>query len=117
MQNWASWPTCAATGRRRGVSSSVRSRWLPKTMIPSALKPETVRTLTIVIGLVILLVVLVLGSAVWLFTQSVDVGKADETTAMQEFARVRATFPGVTPVLEVRHDEPVLARKPPDARH
>ena len=78
------------------------------------MKKETVRTLTIVVGLVILLVVLGLGSAVWLFTQSVDVGKADEVVASQEFDRVRARFPGVTPVLEIHAGEPSLARKPPD---
>ncbi len=78
------------------------------------MKKETVRTLTIVIGLVILLVVLGLGSAVWLFTQSIDVGKADEVVAAEEFERVRARFPGMKPVLDIRDGEPLLARKPPD---
>ena len=78
------------------------------------MKKETVRTLTIVVGLVILLAVLGLGSAVWLFTQSIDVGKADEVVAAGEFDRVRARFPGITPVLEIRDGEPFLARKPPD---
>jgi hypothetical protein len=78
------------------------------------MKRETVRTLTIAVGLVILLAVLGLGSAVWLFTQSVDVGKADEIVATQEFDRVRAQFAGMKPVLELRDGEPVLARKPPD---
>jgi hypothetical protein len=78
------------------------------------MKKETIRTLTIVIGLVILLVVLGLGSAVWLFTQSIDVGKADEVVAAEEFDRVRARFPGMKPVLDIRDGEPLLARKPPD---
>jgi hypothetical protein len=78
------------------------------------MKKETVRTLTIAAGLVILLAILGLGAAAWLFSQSVNVGKKDEGTAMQEFDRVRAQFPGVTPVLDVRDGEPVLARKPPD---
>lgn len=78
------------------------------------MKKETVRTLTIVVGLVILLAVLGLGSAVWLFTQSVDVGKADEVVASQEFDRVRAQFAGVEPILQIRDGDPVLARKPPD---
>jgi hypothetical protein len=78
------------------------------------MKKETVRTLTIVVGLVILLAVLGLGSAVWLFTQSVDFGDADEVVAAQEFDRVRAAFVGVKPVLEIRDGEPFLARKPPD---
>jgi hypothetical protein len=79
------------------------------------MKKETVRTLTIVVGLLILVTVLGLGSAVWLFTQTVDVGKADERTAAEEFDRVRASFTGVTPVLGVRDNEPVLARTPPEA--
>jgi hypothetical protein len=78
------------------------------------MKKETIRTLTIVVGLVILLAVLGLGSAVWLFTQSVDVGKADEAVAAEEFNRVRAQFAGTGPVLEIRNGDPVLARKPPD---
>ena len=78
------------------------------------MKKETVRTLTIAVGLVVLLAVLGLGAAAWLFSQSVNVGKTDEGTAIKEFDRVRARFPGVTPVLDVRDGEPVLARKPPD---
>jgi hypothetical protein len=78
------------------------------------MKKETVRTLTIAAGLLILLVVLGLASALWLFTQSVSVGNTDETAAIEEFNRVRSRFPGVKPVLDVRDGEPVLARKPPD---
>jgi hypothetical protein len=78
------------------------------------MKKETVRTLTIAVGLVILLAVLGLGAAAWLFSQTVNVGKSDERAAIQEFDRVRARFAGVTPVLNVRDGEPVLARKPPD---
>ena len=77
------------------------------------MKKETVRALTIIVGLVILLVVLGLGSAVYLFTQSVDVGKADAATADEEFTRVRGRFAGIAPVLEVRDRRPVLTRKPP----
>jgi hypothetical protein len=78
------------------------------------MKKETVRTLTMVVGLVILVAVLALGSAVWLFTQSVDVGKADEVVAAGEFDRVRARFPGAKPVLEIRDGEPFLSRKAPE---
>jgi hypothetical protein len=80
------------------------------------MKKDTIRTLTIVVGLLILLAVLGLGSAVWLFTQSVDVGKADEISATEAFDVVRARFPGVTPVLAVRDSEPVLARTPPETQ-
>ena len=79
------------------------------------MKKETFRTLTIVIGLVILLAVLGLGSAAWLFTRSVELGKADEASATRAFDHVRARFPGVTPVLEVRGEEAILTRKPPHA--
>jgi hypothetical protein len=80
------------------------------------MKKETVRTITIAIGLFVLLAVLGLGAAAWLFTQSVALDKSDEVTATQEFNRVRAQFPGATPVLTIRDGEPVLARKPPDGR-
>jgi hypothetical protein len=79
------------------------------------MKKETVRTLTILAGLVVLLIVLGLGSALWLFTQAVDVGNADASTADEEFSRVVARFQGVKPVLEIRDEHPVLIRRPPDA--
>jgi hypothetical protein len=80
------------------------------------MKKETARTLTIVIGLVILLGILGLGSAAWLVSRSVDVGRADEASAMGEFNRIRARFAGTTPVLQVRDGHPILARMPPDTK-
>ena len=76
------------------------------------MKKETARMLMIVVGLVALLAVLGLGSALWLFTQSFDTGRADESTAQAEFDRVRQQFDGVQPVLDVRDGEPVIVRKP-----
>ncbi len=78
------------------------------------MKKETVRTLMIVAGVLILLAILGLGSAVWLFTQSVDVGQADAATAAQRFEEIRERFAGVTPVLEVRDGEAVISRRPPE---
>jgi hypothetical protein len=76
-------------------------------------KKETVRTLLIVLGVLILLAIVGLGSAVWLFMRSFQVGKADAASATQQFDGIRARFAGVTPVLEVRDEEPVIARRPP----
>jgi hypothetical protein len=76
------------------------------------MKKETARTLMIVVGLLVLLVVLGLASALWLFTQSFEAGRADEATAQAEFARIRQRFAGVEPILDVREGDPVLLRKP-----
>jgi hypothetical protein len=77
------------------------------------MKKETARTLMIVVGVLVLLAVLGLGSAVWLFTRSVDIGKADAASARQQFEEIRSRFGGVTPVLEIRHEDPVVTRRPP----
>lgn len=76
------------------------------------MKKQTVRTLTIVAGVLILLAVVGVASAVWLFTTSVDIATADEGSATAEFDRVLARFDGVTPVLELRDHEPVVTRRP-----
>lgn len=76
------------------------------------MKKETARTLMIVVGLLILLVVLGLGSALWLFTRSFSSSKTDEGTAQTEFARIRQQFGDVQPILDVRDGDPVLVRKP-----
>jgi len=67
----------------------------------------------IVVGVVILLIILGLGSALWLFTQSVNSSSADAATAEKYFDEARQRFGGVTPVLEVRDRHPVLARAVP----
>jgi len=79
------------------------------------MKKETARALMIIVGVVILLVIVGLGSAVWLFTQAIDVGAADERGAEAAFQEVRKCFAGVTPILDVKDGEPVLTRRPPDA--
>src|SRR5687768_2916067 len=77
--------TRTRTGNRGQRSDRRRScRALGIEAVPT-MKKETVRTFTIVVGLVILLAVLGLGSAVWLFTQAIERGKADEVVAGQEF--------------------------------
>jgi hypothetical protein len=77
------------------------------------MKKDTVRTIVIVVGLLILLAIVGLGSAAWLFMRSFDVGKADAATAGQQFDRIRGRFAGVRPVLEIRDEEPVVTRRPP----
>jgi hypothetical protein len=78
------------------------------------MKKETARTLTLIVGVVILLAVLGLGSAAWLFTRSVEVGQVDEPTALREFEQVRARFGGIQPVMELRGEAATLLRRPPD---
>jgi hypothetical protein len=77
------------------------------------MKRETVRTIAIVVGVLILLAIVGLGSAVWLFMRSFDLGKADAATASQQFEQIRSRFAGVTPVLDIRDHDPVLARRAP----
>ena len=79
------------------------------------MKKDTARALMIVLGVVVLLAILGLGSAVWLFTTAIDVGQADAPGAAREFDRVRERFVGVQPVIAVRDGDPVLLRRPPDA--
>lgn len=76
------------------------------------MKKETARTLTLIAGLVILLGVLGLGSAIWLFTRSVSTRQADKATAEAEFARVRRQFGDAGPILDIRGGDPVIVRRP-----
>ena len=76
------------------------------------MKKETARALMIIVGVFVLLVILGLGSAVWLFTSTVDIGEADEASAVREFERIRARFAGVQPVIVVEDGEPTVARRP-----
>jgi hypothetical protein len=76
------------------------------------MKKDTLRTLVIVLGVLILLAIVGLGSAVWLFMRSFDVGKADAASASQQFDQIRTRFAGVTPVLAIRDEEPVVTRRP-----
>ena len=77
------------------------------------MKKDTVRTLVIIVGVLILLAIVGLGSAVWLFMRSVEVGKADTASASQEFDQIRRRFAGVTPVLGIENKRPVVGRRPP----
>ena len=77
------------------------------------MKKETARTLMIIVGVLILLAIVGLGSAVWLFTRAVNIGTADAKSAERSFEEIRERFEGVTPVLDVRNDEPSITREPP----
>lgn len=78
------------------------------------MKKDTVRTIVIIVGVLILLAIVGLGSAVWLFMRSFEMGKADERSASQQFDQIRSRFAGVTPVLAIRDERPVVTRRPPD---
>jgi hypothetical protein len=75
---------------------------------------NTARAIMIVVGIAILLVIVGLGSAVWLYSQTVARGTADAGKAEATFTEIRGRFAGVKPVLDVRDGEPVLTRKPPE---
>jgi hypothetical protein len=77
------------------------------------MKRDTVRTIVLVIGVLILLAIVGLGSAVWLFMRSFDIGKADAASATQQFDRIRSRFAGIAPVLEIRDEDAIVARRPP----
>jgi hypothetical protein len=78
------------------------------------MKKGTVRTLMIIVGVLFLFAIVGVGSAVWLFMRAVNVASADAKTAERNFDEIRQKFGGVTPVLEIRDDEPTVARQPPE---
>lgn len=77
------------------------------------MKKGTARTLLIIVGVLILLAVVGLGSAVWLFMRTVNVGQADVASAQRNFDEIRQRFGGVTPLLDIRDEEAVITREPP----
>jgi hypothetical protein len=77
------------------------------------MKKETARALMIVVGVAILLVVVGLASAVWLFTQTVEHATAREADVERTFDQIRQRFGGIPPLLDVRDGEPTLARPRP----
>jgi hypothetical protein len=77
------------------------------------MKKDTFRTLLIVVGVLVLLAMVGLGSAVWLFMRSFDLAQVDEASATQRFDQIRNRFAGVTPVLGIEDETPVVRRRPP----
>jgi hypothetical protein len=77
------------------------------------MKKETVRTLLIVVGVIALLAILGLGSAVWLFMRSFEMTQADAASATESFDEVRKRFAGTSPLLVLEDERPVVSRKPP----
>jgi hypothetical protein len=78
------------------------------------MKKGTARTLMIVVGVLFFLAVIGIGSAVWLFTRAVNIASADAKSAERSFEEIRQRFGGVTPILEIRGDEAVISREPPE---
>ncbi len=61
------------------------------------MKKDTLRTVVIIVGVLILVAIVALGSAAWLFMRSFSLGQVDERTASQQFDEIRGKFAGVTP--------------------
>jgi hypothetical protein len=70
--------------------------------------------LMIVLGVVICVIVVGVGSAAWLYLSAVESIDADEASAIRSFDDVRARFKGAVPILELREGQPALVRKEPD---
>ena len=77
------------------------------------MKKETFRTVLIIVGVLILVAIVALGSAAWLFMRSFSLGQADERTVSQQFDEIRGRFTGITPVLTIQDEKPVVTRRPP----
>ena len=69
--------------------------------------------LMIVLGVVICVIVVGVGSAAWLYLSAVESIDADEESALRSFADVRTRFNGSPPIVEIRDHEPVLLRSAP----
>ena len=69
--------------------------------------------LMVVLGVVICVVVVGVGSAAWLYLSAVESIDADEESALRSFAAVRTRFNGSPPIVEVRDHQPVLLRSAP----
>jgi hypothetical protein len=77
------------------------------------MKKETFRTILIVVGVLVLLAIVGLGSAAWLFMRGFETSQADAASATETFDDVRNRFAGTSPVLVIEDDRPTVARKPP----
>jgi hypothetical protein len=78
------------------------------------MKKDTVRTVVIVVGVLVLVAIVALGSAAWLFMRSFSLGQVDERTASQQFDEIRGRFAGITPVLTIEDERPTVTRRPPN---
>lgn len=71
--------------------------------------------LLVIVGLVVCVAIVGIGTAVWFFTSALETVQADEGRATRSFADVRARFDGSAPILNMNDDRPVVTRKPPEA--
>jgi hypothetical protein len=67
-----------------------------------------------VIGVVVMLVIVVIGTGVWFVRSLVDNVNMDQAAATKILEDVRTRFAPATPVLDVRPGGVTLARRPPD---
>jgi hypothetical protein len=66
------------------------------------------------IGIFVVLVIAVVGVAIWAFTSMVENTDADEASATKTIDDVRARFAHATPLLDLAPSGLTLARRPPD---
>ena len=71
--------------------------------------------LLIVLGVVICVIVIGVGSAAWFYLSAVESIDADQASAIRSFDEVLAHFNGAPPILTIHGHEPVLMRTVPDA--
>jgi hypothetical protein len=77
---------------------------------------KTGRTvLLVVVGLVVCVAIVGVGTAVWFFASALQTVSADEGSASRSFSDIRARFEGSDPILKVTDSGPVITRKPPQA--
>jgi hypothetical protein len=75
-------------------------------------KQQTI--LLAVLASVAVMAIAVVAAAVWIFTSLVHNEEMNEGAAVKTFDEVRARFGGITPVVDLRPDGPMLLRRPPD---
>ena len=70
--------------------------------------------LMVIIGIVVCIVVVGVGSVTWLYLSVFDSVDADEAVAARSLEEARARFGGQQPIVELRDDRITLLREAPD---
>lgn len=69
----------------------------------------------VIVGLVVCVVIVGGGTAIWFFTSAFETVESDEATAARAFDEVGQRFSGASPIIEIRGKEAVVTRTAPDA--
>jgi hypothetical protein len=80
------------------------------------MKKRTANILLAVFGVGVFICIAAVAAMAWFFASAFEATPADEAGAVRAFDEVRAKFQGVGPILQVEHDDAVIARQPPDQR-